>query len=93
MAVDNIKFKRGPKEKMPRLTLAEPGFATDELELYIGTLNGNEKITSRAELALLNLQLETKVKELQNADSINKQAQEQAMSDYKLKLRCGGLIY
>jgi hypothetical protein len=48
-----IKIKRGTKATIPVLQDSEMGFPTDEKELYIGTANGNEKLTSKAEVLKL----------------------------------------
>ena len=35
-----LKFKRGPKEKMPALHHGEPAYCTDTREVFIGALSG-----------------------------------------------------
>ena len=58
MAIDTIKFKRGVKSKLNNLSYGEPAYISDENELYIGTENGVEKITSNKEVKELSSQLE-----------------------------------
>ena len=60
MAIDTIKFKRGVKSKLNNLSYGEPAYISDENELYIGTENGVEKITSNKEVKELSSQLEHK---------------------------------
>lgn len=55
-----IKFKRGPKERIPALQPGEPGFCLDTGELYIGTdstpagnkLIGGSGVTPQEELVI-----------------------------------------
>lgn len=61
MAIDTIKFKRGVKSKLNNLSYGEPAYISDENELYIGTENGVEKITSNKEVKELSSQLEHNV--------------------------------
>ena len=61
MAIDIIKFKRGVKSKLNNLSYGEPAYISDENELYIGTENGVEKITSNKEVKELSSQLEHNV--------------------------------
>lgn len=49
----NIKLKRGKKVNLPVLNEGEPALTTDEKELYIGTIDGNVKLTSRSEVESL----------------------------------------
>lgn len=49
----NIKIKRGKKVNLPVLNEGEPALTTDEKELYIGTIDGNVKLTSRSEVESL----------------------------------------
>lgn len=47
MALWNIKLARGKKANLPQLSLGEPAYVTDEGELYIGGVNGeNINITN-----------------------------------------------
>lgn len=57
MAIDTIKFKRGTKNKLDKLSYGEPAYISDEGELYIGTESGVEKITSNKEVKELSSQL------------------------------------
>lgn len=41
MALWNIKLARGKKANLPQLSLGEPAYVTDEGELYIGGVNGD----------------------------------------------------
>ena len=45
-----IKIKRGQKSNLPSLNPGEPAFTTDEKELYIGSSDGNVKLTSNSEV-------------------------------------------
>lgn len=56
---NKIQFKRGRKEQIPTLNYGEPGFVSDEQELYIGTETGNIKLTSKTEINTINSQLES----------------------------------
>lgn len=48
---NKIQFKRGFKDQIPTLNYGEPGFVSDEGELYIGTESGkNIKLTSKNEI-------------------------------------------
>lgn len=58
MTTDTIKFKRGVKSKLNELAYGEPAYISDEGELYIGTENGVEKLTSNKEVKELSSQLE-----------------------------------
>ena len=58
MATDTIKFKRGTKNKLDKLSYGEPAFISDEGELYIGTESGVEKLTRNKEVEELTSQLE-----------------------------------
>ena len=58
MATDTIKFKRGTKNKLDKLSYGEPAFISDEGELYIGTESGVEKLTRNKEVEGLTSQLE-----------------------------------
>ena len=58
MAIDTIKFKRGTKNKLDKLSYGEPAYISDEGELYIGTESGIEKLTSNKEVKELSSQLE-----------------------------------
>lgn len=58
MAIDTIKFKRGTKNKLDKLSYGEPAYISDEGELYIGTESGVEKLTSNKEVKELSSQLE-----------------------------------
>lgn len=60
MTTDTIKFKRGVKSKLNNLSYGEPAYISDEGELYIGTENGVEKLTSNKEVKELSSQLEHK---------------------------------
>lgn len=53
---DTIKFKKGPKSKLPVLALAEPGLTTDpdDLRLYIGGVKENIKIPNMQDLDNIN---------------------------------------
>ena len=64
MAIDTIKFKRGVKSKLNNLSYGEPAYISDENELYIGTENGVEKITSNKEVKELSSQLEHVTREI-----------------------------
>ena len=55
----NIKLKRGKKANLPILNEGEPALTTDEKELYIGTADGNVKLTSRSEVQSLNAKAHT----------------------------------
>lgn len=57
MAIDTIKFKRGTKNKLDKLSYGEPAYISDEGELYIGTESGVEKLTSNKEVKELSSQL------------------------------------
>lgn len=57
MTTDTIKFKRGVKSKLNNLAYGEPAYISDEGELYIGTENGVEKLTSNEEVKELSSQL------------------------------------
>ena len=59
MATDTIKFKRGTKNKLDKLSYGEPAFISDEGELYIGTESGVEKLTRNKEVEELSSQLDT----------------------------------
>ena len=50
MATDTIKFKRGNKNKLDKLSYGEPAYISDEGELYIGTESGVEKLTRNKEV-------------------------------------------
>lgn len=51
MSLWKIKLPRGKKENLPSLSLGEPAYITDEGELYIGGINGeNINITNNATL-------------------------------------------
>lgn len=52
---NKIQFKRGLGNQIPELAYGEPGFVSDEKELYIGTENGNIKLTNRKEIDDLNI--------------------------------------
>jgi hypothetical protein len=53
-----LKLFRGAKATMPALQDGEPGYATDEKELYVGTsTDGNVKLTSKKEIQEINSQL------------------------------------
>lgn len=58
---NKIKFKRGVKDNLPELSYGEPGFVSDEGELYIGTESGNIKLTSKSEIETINEQLESSI--------------------------------
>lgn len=47
---DLIKFKKGLKANLPRLSVGEPGFTTDEKGLYIGGLDDNIAVAMKAEV-------------------------------------------
>ena len=52
MALWDIKLARGKKANLPQLSLGEPAYVTDEGELYIGGVNGeNINITNNAQLS------------------------------------------
>ena len=51
--MDIIKFKRGRKQNLPTLNEGEPAFITDEKELYIGSTDGNVKLTRNSEVETL----------------------------------------
>lgn len=54
MALWKIKIPRGKKANLPQLSLAEIGYVTDEGELYIGGVDGeNINITNNAKLNAL----------------------------------------
>lgn len=54
MALWDIKLARGKKANLPQLSLGEPAYVTDEGELYIGGVNGeNINITNNAKLNAL----------------------------------------
>lgn len=55
---NKIQFKRGLGNQIPELAYGEPGFVSDEEELYIGTENGNIKLTSKSEIENINTQLD-----------------------------------
>ena len=57
MAIDTIKFKRGNKNKLDKLSYGEPAYISDEGELYIGTESGVEKLTRNKEVEELSSQL------------------------------------
>ena len=57
MTIDTIKFKRGMKNKLDKLSYGEPAYISDEGELYIGTESGVEKLTSNKEVKELSSQL------------------------------------
>lgn len=57
MTTHTIKFKRGVKSKLNNLSYGEPAYISDEGELYIGTENGVEKLTSNKEVKELSSQL------------------------------------
>lgn len=61
---NKIKFKRGIKSELPELSYGEPGFVSDEKELYIGTESGNVKLTSKSEIESINEQLDKKANEI-----------------------------
>ena len=63
MAIDTIKFKRGNKNKLDKLSYGEPAYISDEGELYIGTESGVEKLTRNKEVEELSSQLEQKANE------------------------------
>ena len=63
MAVDTIKFKRGNKNKLDKLSYGEPAYISDEGELYIGTESGVEKLTRNKEVEELSSQLAHKASE------------------------------
>lgn len=51
MALWDIKIARGKKADIPQLSLGELGYVTDEEEIYIGGVNGeNINITNNAQL-------------------------------------------
>lgn len=63
MATDTIKFKRGTKNKLDKLSYGEPAFISDEGELYIGTESGVEKLTRNKEVEELSSQLAQQIKQ------------------------------
>ena len=58
MTTHTIKFKRGIKSKLGKLSYGEPAYISDEHELYIGAESGVKKITSNKEVKELSSQLE-----------------------------------
>lgn len=55
---NKIQFKRGLGNQIPELAYGEPGFVSDEGELYIGTEKGNIKLTSKTEVENIKTQLD-----------------------------------
>lgn len=55
---DTIQLRAGDKKNMPALADREPGYVRDEKALYIGTPDGNVKLTEA---------LETRVSKLEEA--------------------------
>ena len=55
--IDSIKFKKGIKNNLPILNLAEPGLTTDEERLYIGGNNGNIPLPNKSDITNINTQL------------------------------------
>ena len=39
-----IQFKRGQKDRLPRLKQGEPGFCTDTGDMYVGSPKGNRLV-------------------------------------------------
>lgn len=64
---NKIQFKRGIITQIPQLAYGEPGFVSDEGELYIGTESGtNIKLTSKTEIENINEQLAINKKKIVN---------------------------
>lgn len=57
---NKIQFKRGSSNQIPELAYGEPGFVSDEKELYIGTESGtNIKLTNRKEMENIAINIKT----------------------------------
>lgn len=85
MSLWKIKLPRGNKVNLPSLSLGEPAYITDEGELYIGGLNGeNINITNNTQLNANTKNIAT------NTSDINKLKTDTGWKDISLDL---GTIY
>lgn len=57
MSSDLIQVRRGSLVELPLLADGEQGYVQDEEELYIGTVSGNVKTTSKSEVKEMNMTL------------------------------------
>lgn len=57
MSSDLIQVRRGTRVELPLLADGEQGYVQDEEELYIGTISGNVKTTSKSEVKEMNTTL------------------------------------
>ena len=57
MSSDLIQVKRGTRVELPLLADGEQGYVQDEEELFIGTVSGNVKTSSKSEVREMNITL------------------------------------
>lgn len=72
--IRKIKLRRGLKANLPTLDTGEPGFVTNEGELYIGSASGNVKLTSKSEIGnLSNLTTDVKTDLVSSVNELDSQ--------------------